>query len=295
MNQLLENDDFCLLASPEDPPTTLLPEQEPESAQQLTFSFPVEQDCLPLWENHVQRRLVAYLQKSVQKNRTARLRDLVFYALKAIRKRDPSKRTVERWMQWVQSIRPKLSKFVCFTVRKGRSFVVLVKAIPTKKPKFSHRHSFTRPFFKGSPTELSCTTRERVARFKRLAFAVIHGYRGQFSRYAQSEDWITLKDLHWENCKVRFEARLIFKAVFTALKNGRDKAQIIAKYDQLLRHHHGLATDQNATWKPTGLKKELEFWANRTNTNCSWASLAAGHILRMYPLHSQTGEILSPS
>lgn len=56
-----------------------------------------------------------------------------------------------------------------------------------------------------------------------------------------------LKESHWDNCKVRFNARGAFALAHGALRDGHDAEQLVACYAQALFKTHGHAVDQAAS------------------------------------------------
>ena len=57
-----------------------------------------------------------------------------------------------------------------------------------------------------------------------------------------------LKDLHWDNCKVRFDEGVVFTFADWAVNSGFLEADIIAAYDRALHLNHGQATDCEKVW-----------------------------------------------
>jgi len=97
----------------------------------------------------------------------------------------------------------------------------------------------------------------------KTAFAILRGRKKRFGfgRYwcSNDEDWITLCSLHWDNCKVLFSEKVLFKPIYELLKLGTQVKDIVNEYGILLRKHHGLAVDtETSVWQPTGLAKELK-------------------------------------
>ena len=96
-----------------------------------------------------------------------------------------------------------------------------------------------------------------------LVFAILKGRKKRFGfgRYwcSNDEDWITLRSLHWDNCKVLFSEKVLFKPIYELLRLGAKAKDIVCEYGILLHKHHGLAVDnESSAWQPTGLAKELK-------------------------------------
>lgn len=205
------------------------------------------------------QRIVLYLEKCVTGNRTIPLSLKIAQALKAITGRQPAPRTIYRWVSWIKQHGKTL---YIFEVRQGRSTVLLAKL------RF-RRFSMPKSFYIGNrPTSVgvTCTTAKAVSKaLQRLAFAILFGYRGGFGRYRQDSDWISLRSLHWDNCKIRFCGKTLYRTISDALHRGIDKRLIVATYDRLLRKWHGLATDAGEVWNPTGLARELHLALKSNN------------------------------
>ena len=97
----------------------------------------------------------------------------------------------------------------------------------------------------------------------KAAFAILRGRKKRFGfgRYwcRNDEDWVTCKSLHYDNCKVIFSEKVLFKPIYELIKLGAKAKDIVCEYGILLHKHHGLAVDSEAsTWQPTGLAKELK-------------------------------------
>ena len=97
----------------------------------------------------------------------------------------------------------------------------------------------------------------------KIAFAILKGRKKLFGfgRYwpQNDEDWITLWSLFWDNCKVVFNERILFRPVYELLELGAKAKDIVNEFGILLHKHHGLAVDAEIEhWQPTGLAKELK-------------------------------------
>jgi len=72
-------------------------------------------------------------------------------------------------------------------------------------------------------------------------------------------NWVTCKSLHYDNCKVLFSEKALFRPVYELLELGAKVKDIVCEYGILLHKHHGLAVDTEfSVWQPTGLAKELK-------------------------------------
>jgi len=96
----------------------------------------------------------------------------------------------------------------------------------------------------------------------RLANAIIKGRNPlvgcgmKMSR--NDEDWVTMKSLHWDNCKVEFRPGILVSTVYDLLRLGARKEDIICQYGILLHYYHALAVDIEAdVWQPSKLVNDL--------------------------------------
>ena len=116
---------------------------------------------------------------------------------------------------------------------------------------------------------LSYNTENRDNRIKSgkilraLAFAILKGRKKRFGfgMYwcRNDEDWVTLRSLHYDNCKVVFNERILFWPVYELLRLGAKVKDIVTEYGILLRKHHAMAVDsETSVWQATGLAKELK-------------------------------------
>ena len=72
------------------------------------------------------------------------------------------------------------------------------------------------------------------------------------------EDWVTLKSLHYDNCKVVFNPKLLAWPIYDLLQLGATVKQIVTEYGILLHHYHGVAVDAGiSVWQPTKLANDL--------------------------------------
>jgi hypothetical protein len=67
-----------------------------------------------------------------------------------------------------------------------------------------------------------------------------------------------LKNKHWDTCKVLYQAEIIFKSVFTALKNGVSRKMIVQSYESALHAFHEIATFQRKVFVPSGVANVIK-------------------------------------
>lgn len=64
----------------------------------------------------------------------------------------------------------------------------------------------------------------------------------------------------WENCKVLIHYPMLMKPVYRLVAGGWDRFEIIRRYRDILRTHHGLAVDNGYTkrsWSCSGIVADL--------------------------------------
>ena len=97
----------------------------------------------------------------------------------------------------------------------------------------------------------------------KAVFAILRGRKKLFGfgRYwpQNNEGWVTCQSLHYDNCKVLFSEKVLFRPVYELIQLGAKAKDIVCEYGILLHKHHGLAVDnESSAWQPTGLAKELK-------------------------------------
>ena len=103
-----------------------------------------------------------------------------------------------------------------------------------------------------------------IKSIRSLTFALLHGRKKRifFGRSVSmdEEDWITLKSYHYDNLKVAWKPKLLYRTVYDLLVSGVGLDDIRNEYERLLLREHGVATDKGYTtpsWKPTRLVRDL--------------------------------------
>jgi len=233
----------------ESSPAPITPQSdELEDQKQSVFDFGI--DDLPLF-SRTEYRLLKYAETIVKRGRALSIRQLIAYAVTAGIIRGTSERSIERWSKIIRENAKEFGIFI-YQRRIGRSFVNLVVAWN------SHRQTDKPTIYKTKENSNSTAK----AGIRKLAHSILKGRKpivGFGRQLSQNDpDWVTLQSLHWDNCKVNFTPSILYRPVLQALTNGVCKFTIVKTYEKLLLRWHGLATDAQTHYLPSGLAKELK-------------------------------------
>jgi hypothetical protein len=222
-----------------------------DDSRQQKFNFGTSD--LPIFNVSKYNRIIAYIEKCVCRGATLPLHSILEKACKAI-----GAGTSERNLKYY--IREIRKKFYVFGGR-GRGKILFVRLKSRFRKGASVLDSSKKNKNKVNTRAIARHTRQ-IPEIKRLAFAVIQGRKPVFgfgkSWNCNDPNWQTLKDCHWDNCKILFMPKMLYGTIYEALKKGCKSAEIVSRYDDLLRKWHGIAVDQFAeNWLPSGLISEL--------------------------------------
>lgn len=65
-------------------------------------------------------------------------------------------------------------------------------------------------------------------------------------------------EYHYDNCKVHYQQRRIYKAFLVSLRKGVDKDILLQLYRELVMKYHQIATDKDVEFVPTGICKNIK-------------------------------------
>jgi hypothetical protein len=116
-------------------------------------------------------------------------------------------------------------------------------------------------YIKRKRTFNSNTLKRYTTKVRNLCFALLVGRRPRegFGRlWCQNDkDWVPLSQLHWENCKVIFNERILYRTIYDLLCAGVSVADIRKQYERILLVHHGLANDKGIQFQCSGIASDL--------------------------------------
>jgi hypothetical protein len=217
-------------------------------------------------------RILRYCCCAVRQGGFIPLAELIKRAFKAVKGWTPTPRTQRKYIKLLIE-----SKTLhVYKKRRGRSFVLIACDIVNKltgspcKNRKGISYKEAKDKLNNSTSCNQVKKPKSIKKLERLAWFIVKG--GKRKRFDKAIDvfraavmgnietseptkapFRTLKDCHYDNCKVEFCEGHAFNYALRMLHRGIDKADIVKNYEKCLLHFHGLATDAGQTWKPSGV------------------------------------------